>query len=175
MADYASSAQSPFASGITSIVLEEGVTSVGNYSFADMPNLTSVDLPSTLTRIGGHAFENAAALTSVTIPASVTEIGEDAFAGCENLTIYGYNGTVAQSYANSHNIPFVALKLSGDVNGDNKVNIRDVTFIQRFVGEFIQFTDDQLALADVDGNGVVDINDATLLQMFLAEYDVVLV
>ena len=175
MADYASSAQSPFAAGITSIVLEEGVTSVGNYSFADLPNLTSVTLPSTLTRIGGHAFENAAALTSVTIPASVTEIGEDAFAGCENLTIYGYDGTVAQSYANSHNIPFVALKLSGDVNGDNKVNIRDVTFIQRFVGEFIQFTDEQLALADVDGNGVVDINDATLLQMFLAEYDVVLV
>ena len=175
MADYTSAADTPYAAGITDIVLEEGVTSVGNYSFADMPDLTSVDLPSTLTRIGGHAFENAAALTSVTIPASVTEIGEDAFAGCENLTIYGYNGTVAQSYANSHNIPFVALKLSGDVNGDNKVNIRDVTFIQRFVGEFIQFTDEQLALADVDGNRVVDINDATLLQMFLAEYDVVLV
>ncbi len=175
MEDYASSAHSPFVAGITSVVIEEGVTSIGNYAFADLPNLTSVTLPSTLTRIGGHAFENAAALTAITIPAGVTEIGEDAFAGCENLTIYGYKGTSAQTYANSHNIPFVALILGGDANGDNKTNVRDVTSIQRHVAEFQTLTGDQFLAADVDGNGVVDINDATLLQMFLAEYDVVLV
>ena len=174
MEDYASSAHSPFVAGITSVVIEEGVTSIGNYAFADLPNLTSVTLPSTLTRIGDHAFENASALTAITIPAGVTEIGEDAFAGCENLTIYGYKGITAQSYANDHNIPFVALILGGDANGDNKTNVRDVTSIQRHVAEFQTLTGDQFLAADVDGNGIVDINDATYLQMYLAEYDVTL-
>lgn len=63
---------------------------------------------------------------------------------------------------------------NGDANLDGTINIRDVTSIQRFVGEFVQFTDEQLAAADVDGNGIVDINDATYLQMYLAEYDVTL-
>ena len=60
----------------------------------------------------------------------------------------------------------------GDVNLDGRVNIRDVTAIQRHIAEFAMFSDEQLAVADVDGNGVVTIEDATLLQMYFAEFDV---
>ena len=162
-------------SNVTTLFVEKGVTSIGNYAFADLPNLTSVTLPSTVTRIGEHAFDNAAALISIAIPASVTEIGEDAFVSCENLTIYGYDGSYAQSYANDHNIPFVVLKAFGDANGDNKINVRDITAIQRHLAEYQPLTTAQSFVADVDGNGKVNIHDATHLQMYLAEYeDVVL-
>jgi hypothetical protein len=41
------------------------------------------------------------------IPRSVTHIA--AFAGCDQLTIYGYRGSYAETYANDNDIPFVAL------------------------------------------------------------------
>lgn len=62
----------------------------------------------------------------------------------------------------------------GDVNEDGKVNIRDVTAIQRFLAEYTDLAERQRGAADVNFDGVVDINDATHLQMYLAEFDVVL-
>ena len=62
----------------------------------------------------------------------------------------------------------------GDVNEDGKVNIRDVTAIQRFLAEYTDLTERQRGAADVNFDGVVDVRDATLLQMYFAEFDVVL-
>lgn len=62
----------------------------------------------------------------------------------------------------------------GDANSDGRVNIRDVTAIQRHVAECEILTGGALLAADTDGDGKVTIEDATHLQMYLAEYDVVL-
>lgn len=62
----------------------EGVTSLGNSSFANCDKLTSVTLPSTLTYIGEDVFLNCR-ITSITIPSNVTTIEIYAFAGCSNL------------------------------------------------------------------------------------------
>ncbi|MDR2591598.1 MAG: leucine-rich repeat protein [Chitinispirillales bacterium] len=48
--------------------------------------ITDVIVEKGVTRIGDRAFAGLIKLKSVTIPASVTSIGEDAFSGCENLT-----------------------------------------------------------------------------------------
>ena len=68
----------------------------------------------------------------------------------------------------------IAHVLIGDANGDGRINIRDVTAIQRHIAEVMILTGEGLAAADVNGDGTVTVDDATLLQMFLAEYDVVL-
>ena len=60
----------------------------------------------------------------------------------------------------------------GDTNLDGRINIRDVTAIQRHLAELELFTEEQLALADTNGDGEIDIADATHLQMYLAEYDI---
>ena len=39
---------------------------------------------------------------------SVTSIGGSAFEGCTGLTIYGKQGSYAETYANDNNIPFIA-------------------------------------------------------------------
>lgn len=63
---------------------------------------------------------------------------------------------------------------SGDINGDGKVNVTDVTTVQRYLADACGFYDEQRAVADANADGSIDINDATYLQMYLAEYKVVL-
>ena len=63
------------------IVVGEGVESIGKYGLFGCYNATSVTLPSTLKRIEDSAMANCFALTSIDIPESVTYIGDDAFSG----------------------------------------------------------------------------------------------
>ncbi len=70
---------------IKSVVLEDGITTVGTSAFSNYPALISVDLPKSLTSIGQNAFYWCDKLTTVTIPAGVTELGKTAFNGCKGL------------------------------------------------------------------------------------------
>ena len=69
------------------LVVEEGITGIGDNAFRDAGNLISVTLPKTATRIGNNAFTSCWSLPMVTIPAGVTRIGNYAFAGCRNLAL----------------------------------------------------------------------------------------
>lgn len=67
------------------VVVPEGVTSVGPWTFSKRGDLTSITLPESLTSIGNEAFSYCGNLTSITIPENVTSIGYNTFAHCENL------------------------------------------------------------------------------------------
>ncbi len=71
---------------ITTVMIESGVTSIGNYAFYNCSSLTSVTIPASVTSIGDYAFMNCSSLTSVTIPVGVTSIGNYAFYSCSSLT-----------------------------------------------------------------------------------------
>ncbi len=71
---------------IKSVIIEDGVTSIGNSSFSNCSNLVSITIPDSVSSIGTEAFLECASLESLDIPDSVTFIGEDAFYLCENLT-----------------------------------------------------------------------------------------
>ena len=70
---------------ITSIIIGNGVTSIGNSAFKNCSSLTNVTIPSSVTSIDTDAFRFCSSLTSVTIPSSVTSIGECSFGGCTSL------------------------------------------------------------------------------------------
>ncbi|MBQ8684058.1 MAG: leucine-rich repeat protein [Clostridia bacterium] len=78
-----------YASTVTEIVFEEGVTVVGYSTFNGWTALESVSLPSTLVSIDGEAFRGCTALKSIDIPDSVTTLGYGAFwgAGLESIVI----------------------------------------------------------------------------------------
>lgn len=67
---------------IKSIVVGEGITTIGNSAFEGCSKVTSVSLPKTLTRIGGSAFDQCTLLKEVLIPDGVTSIGGYAFSCC---------------------------------------------------------------------------------------------
>jgi len=78
------------------VILPNGVTSIGDRAFYNCSGLTSVTIPDSVTSIGIYAFYNCSSLTSVTIPNTVTSIGTSAFDGCYNVKSAYYTGTYAQ-------------------------------------------------------------------------------
>lgn len=71
---------------ITAIVLEEGVTTIGENAFLAMSQVTSVTLPSTLKAVGEYGFGFCRALTAITFPEGFASLGSYAFTYCEALT-----------------------------------------------------------------------------------------
>ena len=64
---------------ITDIIIENGITHIGNSAFAGMLRLENVSIPSTVKTIGKNAFSGSILLKSVHLPASVETIGTGAF------------------------------------------------------------------------------------------------
>ena len=73
-------------SSVKKVVIEEGVTNIGNWAFSECSSLTSITIPDSVTNIGAAAFDSCGSLTSITIPGSVTSIGTVAFYNCSGLT-----------------------------------------------------------------------------------------
>ena len=71
---------------VTSLVIPDGVTTIGDHAFENCESLVSVTIPNSVTTIGDDAFYGCSGLTSATIPNSVNTIGIRAFAGCSGLS-----------------------------------------------------------------------------------------
>ena len=86
MADY--SYQSPvpwYQENYTRLVVEEGITYLGNHAFSNNELLEDIRLPESLTEIGSNVFEYNDSLTEITLPGSVRDIGPYAFSRCSRL------------------------------------------------------------------------------------------
>ena len=70
---------------IKAVVIENGVTGIGEHAFYACRVLERVTIPDTVTSIGDYAFCFCQELTGVTIPNSVTSLGSYIFNGCDNL------------------------------------------------------------------------------------------
>ena len=77
---------SDFQNSIKTIVIEDGVTSIGEIAFYSFSNVTSLSIPNSVQTIGDEAFYGLTSLTSLTIGNSVQTIGIGAFYGLTSLT-----------------------------------------------------------------------------------------
>ena len=82
------------SSQVKSVVIKDGVTSIGDCAFGGCISLTSVSIPDGVISIGFAAFESCSLLTGVTIPNSVTGIGDYAFGYCSSLISVTIPGSV---------------------------------------------------------------------------------
>lgn len=71
---------------VKKVVIDKGITRVGEHAFNSFGKVTEVELPESLTEIGNDAFNGCKALTSITIPEKVETIGADAFYMCSALS-----------------------------------------------------------------------------------------
>lgn len=83
--DSNSAPWSDYQDQITSVVVENGVTSISEKAFAQYSNLTSAVIANSVTEIGESAFYNCRNLTSVTLPDSLTSIESNTFNACTKL------------------------------------------------------------------------------------------
>jgi hypothetical protein len=86
---------------VASVMIGNGVTSLGTYAFGYCSSLTSVTIPASVTNLASETFYDCTGLTNVTIGNSVTSIGSEAFYYCTNLTsvIIGTGVTSLGTYA----------------------------------------------------------------------------
>ncbi len=78
----------PVFNGLVSstVIIQDGLTSIGSYAFYNCYYLSSITLPNSVTNIGSYAFRGCSSLTSIIIPEKVTRIEHDTFGGCISLT-----------------------------------------------------------------------------------------
>ena len=75
-----------YKTGGSTVVINDGITSIGDWAFEDCDSLTSIAIPDSVTRIEMNAFKNCDSLITITIPDSVESIVTDAFYNCNSLT-----------------------------------------------------------------------------------------
>ncbi len=71
---------------IKSIVIENGVTSVGNYAFRFCTTATAVTIANSVEKIGDYAFENGYNIVDLTLSNKLTSVGKEAFSSCSKIT-----------------------------------------------------------------------------------------
>lgn len=107
---------------VEKVVIEEGITHIGNYSFSNCECLVEVVLPKTVKTIGAHAFDNSTELVTISgIASNVTSVGVNAF----NSTQVMNNG-----YLQLGNTLFTATEATGDLDftGKGITHIADKAF-----------------------------------------------
>lgn len=137
----------PWGTGVTKLVVEDGVKKLTNLLLKGCDDLKQVVVYSSDTSV---------------------DVFSAPFPGDADFTIYGFTGSKMQQYADNKDILFVAIGEKGDVNLDGVVNINDVTTVQKHVARMLTLSAKQLTAADVTGDGKVDISDATAIQRYLA-------
>ena len=86
---------------VKTVIVEDGVTAIGNYAFNGFDKLESVSIAKSVSTIGEHAFAGCTGLKSVTIPDGVVTIGQSAFEGCSALETLTLAQTVTTISANA--------------------------------------------------------------------------
>ena len=127
MSNYTSSSGTPWEakkSSIKKLVVNSGVTSIGDYALSGCSNLTSVSLPSGLKTLGSYAFSGCN-FVSITLPNTVTSIGNHCFNWCERLR----NITLSSSLITiGYNAFYECRVLSGIELPDSVTSIGTSTF-----------------------------------------------
>lgn len=177
---------------LESIVIPNSVTTIESNAFCYCFNLKNVTLPDSLTTIESVAFDTCLALKSIDIPDSVTSIGKnslgftshyDGYKKIYGFTINGYSGSAAEEYANKNGFAFVSCgestnkpqftgdPYSGDINGDDFVDISDVVLARSHIVGNINLTEAAIKAADKNKDGVLDIMDVVEIRSFIVNQD----
>ena len=150
------------------IGIPNSVTSIGNKAF-EACSITDIVIPESVSTIGSAAFDSCRQLESMTViavtpPEIVSVFNEYERYMYDQVTLYVPMGSLEAYRAHeewgkfSHIVPFIGAG-PGDVNGDGRIAISDVTGLINL----LLSSDELPAYADVNGDGRVSIQDVTAL------------
>ena len=183
MDNYHSQKLSPwdsYAGTIKKIVVTEGVKAVGNMAFRGCYGAEEVILPEGLESVGGRAFGECMSLRSITIPESADDIDDNAFAGLANCEII-YIGREDESSTDSETDSSTDESSSseqddsstpdepeedfipGDVNGDGKITVTDLSQAAAHIKSVKMLTEEQQKRAEVNRDGRITVTDLSMI------------
>ena len=157
--------------GCQNTVIPNSVSCIGSCSFFGCSLLSSVTLPESVASVNDYAFYDCPGLTKVICQSTVPPVAsEDSFDYYVQATLFVPNESLEAYRAHEEwgrferIVPFLGAG-PGDVNGDGKIAISDVTGI---INELLS-GDELPAYCDVNGDGKVSIGDVTaLINMLLS-------
>lgn len=86
MTDYSQNNPAPWGTGITQLIVQEGVTHLGARAADSCPSLDYVSLPTTLETIGQYAFYHCPKLSTMDLShTSLKTVAQQSFRLCQNL------------------------------------------------------------------------------------------
>lgn len=158
--------------GCKNTVIPNTVTAIGNNAYTNCVSLISVDIPNSVTSIGNTAFYYCFALAdiycSILDPCKVT-MGTNVFEYVpkEACTLHVPKNTTdlytsADQWKDFVNIvdDLEASLVPGDVSGDGRVNVSDVTAL---INMILGITGKDETVADVNHDGKINVSDVTAL------------
>ncbi len=100
-----------YAATCENIVMDEDITSISSYAFADFESVSALTLPDGIASVGLGAFARCTSLDYLFIPKSVTSIADSSFAYDDSVLKSGFvlhsdPGSYALHFAKQNNIPF---------------------------------------------------------------------
>lgn len=156
---------------LNDIEFNSGIKKIGDSAFVLCEGLEKITVPDSVSNIGKSAFGGCINLKSFSF-SNKTVINSGALAGSVNLEEINYRG-----YWNEWNKTGIILKnesfpklcvrcipegeMLGDINLDGKIDIDDVTEIQKYIAFKTEFSERQIKAADLLGDGIIDIRTAT--------------
>ena len=175
MYDFESITDTPWndlKSNIKKIVMNNGVTTIGQNAFLGCSNVTDVKIPDTVTKLGNSAFLNCSKLKNITVPKKVTSIGTRAFGysltitsfspfkieykKTPDLTVYGYKDSAGEKYAQENEFDFVY------ICGDYQYKIIDTEGNAEIVKYTGSETDAEIP-AELEGAAVISIGESAFM------------
>ena len=81
---------------LTSVTIPDGVTSIGEFAFGQSKKLSYINIPDGVTSLGGYSLYFCQGLTSIVLPDIIKNIGANTFTACTYLKTINYTGTQTQ-------------------------------------------------------------------------------
>lgn len=156
-------------SGVTKVVIEEGVRSIGAHAFDGMPALAEIRVAASVTAIGDYAFANAPALERIWFAGTVSSYGEGVALGSTALKSVVLN---EQRYAEFREKllekPYNLRQNGGRVSGFDLTGVLTVYTegVWGRYGDLSAFGED-CKLYDVNKDGACNIQDVSVLLDYL--------
>lgn len=180
------------------VIIKSPDLTLGSVSFDDCHELTDIIFPTEYecSFDADHSFTLCPKLTSITIPKNVTYIGSDSFEWSKITTIYGYKGSAAEEYANSHyigfkkTITFIALDEEPVVTETTDTSA-ETTITETTSAETTTLTDtstkttttetapstetttteENIIKGDINGDSLVNIGDVIMIRKFILNFN----
>ncbi len=139
------------------VVIPDGVTAIGENAFAGC-EISSIVVPESVTSVGRMAFDSSD-LEKITFLNPDTVIDDASTSIPSSATIYGYDGSTAQAYAEKYSRKFIDLEgRTGDLDGDGEVTRDDAIHLlyHSLFPDTYHISED----CDYDGDGDITRDDA---------------